>query len=116
MSTLRTQETKAIYDAYIAQGGLEDACVLCTSDVLKSFTYWKIIANRFPYDRIAKVHDMILPLRHVTENDLTEAERDELHSIKTAYLNEHYDVFLEASSRLKTVPAHFHLHLIVLKD
>ena len=47
-----------------------------------SFGYWKIVTNAFPYDLIAGRHDMILPLRHVTENELTEEELVELKEIK----------------------------------
>jgi hypothetical protein len=57
---------------------------------------------------------MIVPLRHVGEDELSEEEKAELLAIKKSYINEHYDYSLEATG--KSIPNHFHLHLIVTKE
>lgn len=116
MTTLRTDETKAAYDAYKLQDGFKNACPLCVAPVLKTFTYWKIIANAYPYDRIAQVHHMILPVRHVTEAEVTKDEWQEYQTIKRGYIQKEYEFILETTNQMKTIPAHLHQHLIVLKD
>lgn len=113
--TFRTRETEEIYRKYKENKIDDGKCVLCEVPVVKTFKFWKIIHNDFPYDLIADIHDMILPIRHVKEVDLTEEEKAELLEIKADYLNI-YDAILEATPRMKTVPAHHHLHVIVTKD
>ena len=78
------------------------------------FTLWKIIPNDFPYDRIAKKHHMIVPLRHVQEKDLSTEERAELQEIKgRGFDDDTYEYIIEAAQKIKSVPGHFHLHLVV---
>lgn len=115
MATLRTDETEAEYKAYRDAGGLDGECVLCGLEPLRSFTHWKIVQNRFPYDRVADRHDMILPLRHATEDELTPDERAELEHLRESVMHPDYDLIIEATHRTKTIPAHYHLHLIGLK-
>ncbi len=68
----------------------------------------------FPYDRIASSHDMLVPNRHVKEAELTPEELREFVELKNAVLNGRYDYFLESTDRTKSVPGHFHVHLIVV--
>lgn len=115
MPTLRTAKTEKIYAEHKKNGGLSNGCPLCLESAIKEFKYWRIIDNKFPYDKIAEVHHMITPKRHVAEGSLDEEEKEELYKIKTTYVAKNYDFIIEASPRLKTIPAHFHLHLIVQK-
>jgi diadenosine tetraphosphate (Ap4A) HIT family hydrolase len=116
MASLRTPETQAKYVEYIASGRLESGCALCAKTTLREFSHWKIVQNDFPYDRIASMHHMLIPKRHVSEAELTEEEHQEFLALKNGTLNDMYDYFLEAAHRAKTVPAHFHIHLVVLKE
>jgi hypothetical protein len=116
MATLRTQENEERYKRLIAEGHLEAGCPLCASAPLHAFKHWKIIPNTFPYDKIATTHHMVVPLRHVRESELTPEELQELLAIKHEYINAHYEYILEATHKKKTIPAHFHLHLVVLKE
>jgi diadenosine tetraphosphate (Ap4A) HIT family hydrolase len=116
MPSLRTPESQDHYLKLIDEGILNGSCVLCTKPAIKEFEYWKILPNDFPYDRIAKVHHMIVPKRHTTEPELTADEINELNKIKQEYLFHEYDYVMEAAHRKKSIPAHFHLHLIVVKD
>lgn len=59
---------------------------------------------------------MIVSLRHVTEESLTPEEQAELKQIKSAFIADTYAYVLEATKNFKSVPAHFHLHLITLKE
>lgn len=89
---------------------------MCDREPLISFEYWKIIANDFPYDRITQKHDMLVPLRHVVGRELSDEERSELEKLKETYLGERYQSVLESLQSAMTIPSHFHVHLLVLKD
>ena len=112
---LRTKEMDEKYKTAIANGVLKHDCALCTKDTIKSFKYWKAIRNDFPYDSIAEVHDMIIPYRHTTWQELSKEELEELERIKEEYLQLTYDYIMEGTNKIKTIPTHFHLHLIIVK-
>ncbi|MCD5381864.1 MAG: hypothetical protein LR017_00940 [Candidatus Pacebacteria bacterium] len=114
MAQLRTQKLAEEYTTYRNTWTEETGCVLCTCDVAKEFTYWKICPAKFPYDLIASRHDMLLPKRHVTENGLTDAEHAEYLDIKRNHLSD-YEFVVEGTSHTQTVPQHFHQHLLVMK-
>ena len=116
MATLRKPETDQRYRKALALMSSKSDCALCAKKALRAFTHWKIVENSFPYDRIASLHHMILPLRHVQEPDLTSEENAELKKVKNEYINIHYEYILESVPRQQTVPGHFHLHLIDVKD
>jgi len=109
--SFRTDEMNRKYKEYQESGGLSGACVLCEREPIEVFMYWKIIQNEFPYDTIAEIHEMIVPLRHVTESYLTQEEQDEFKIIKESRLQQ-YNYIMEATMKRKSIPAHFHLHLI----
>jgi hypothetical protein len=117
MATLRTPETKKKYSEWLAQHAPQDGCPLCIREPLHSFKLWKIIDNHFPYDRVAKVHHTLVPLRHVAEVDLSAEERAELLEIKRGKLvDDTYDYSLEATPHTLSIPDHFHIHLMAIKD
>lgn len=91
-------------------------CPLCAKEILHTFTYWHIIPNSYPYDNIAEVHHMLIPKRHTVESRLTPNELQELVSIKESHIHTVYEYIMEATHSCKSVPNHFHLHLIVEKD
>jgi diadenosine tetraphosphate (Ap4A) HIT family hydrolase len=116
MGLLRTKKHHAQYLSYIRRGGLASGCRLCEKKPLKEFKYWRIVENRFPYDKIANVHHMLIPKRHVGETELSPRETKELLALKQGYISAHYEYLIEAVHKQKSIPAHFHLHLIVSKD
>lgn len=93
---------------------MERECAICKGVAVESFTYWKIMANDFPYDKIAQRHDMIVPLRHTAT--VTPEEIQELEEIKKSYLDSHYNYIMEATHPTKSIPGHYHLHLVDLKE
>jgi hypothetical protein len=111
----RSNEVSEKYRAHRDTGALEKSCPLCDTTAVIGYRSWKIIPNEFPYDLIAVVHDMIVPLRHVDEAGLTDEERAELIEIKNSTLGT-YDIVVEATRHNKSIPAHFHLHLIKAKS
>lgn len=112
MGDLRSKEAQAVYDAYRAEGRLA-TCKLCEATPLRSFRHWAIVKNNFPYDKIATVHNMIIPKRHVTEREISQEEWVEYQKIKDEILHAEYEFLIEATNKKKTIPGHFHIHLIV---
>lgn len=113
--TLRSPELSKKYKDFRANNSFDAACALCAKVAIQTFNHWKIISNDFPYDRIADVHEMIVPLRHVKDSELTPEEIEEYKKIKEERLQE-YDYILEATHKTKSIPGHFHLHLIIGKE
>ncbi|HVY72635.1 MAG TPA: hypothetical protein VG984_01085 [Candidatus Paceibacterota bacterium] len=111
--TLRTDETEARYQAMKDSGALAGGCRLCEIEPIETFKFWKLIPNEFPYDKITARHDMIVPLRHTAE--INDEERAELMELRRTYINENYRYIMEATTRTKSIPAHFHLQLIEIK-
>lgn len=92
----------------IDAGDLDGSCRLCEKPTLTIFNHWRIVENKYPYDKVASVHHMILPVRHTSGTDLSEEELKELEDIKRGHLIETYVFVIEALSRSKTIPGHFH--------
>ena len=117
MGSFRTPEMEEEYAKHRAAGGLDGECRLCKHPALTRFRHWKITDNNFPYDRVAQIHNMLIPLRHVTEVDLTCEERDELLTIKHgSVIQNTYEFIVEPSRKKRSIPDHFHLHLLVVKS
>ena len=115
MPSLRTLEGKKKFQDYKKSIISSDRCVLCDKPVLKGFKYWQIVKNDFPYDQVAEIHHMFVPIRHVVVDGLNEAELGEMRTIREGYINDNYDYMIEATHKNKSVPDHFHLHLILAK-
>lgn len=116
MQTLRSEKTQASYDAYRANQ-VPGVCALCEKEtIVEDFSLWKIVENIFPYDAIASLHHMIASKRHVKEADLIKEEIEELAKIKREYIMKRYDNIIESTHRTISIPSHFHLHLILVKD
>lgn len=116
MGIFRTNKAEKDYQDYINTGVLENGCSLCKKKVLKEFNFWKIMENNFPYDRIASIHHMIIPIRHCSEEELTNSEKEEFRQIKKTYLHSEYEWLIEGTYKMKSIPSHFHLHLIISNE
>ncbi|MEK7081170.1 MAG: hypothetical protein AAB902_02170 [Patescibacteria group bacterium] len=117
MGVQRTKKTEQKYKKFIAEGFLADECNLCNkTKLIKEFKHWKIVNNEFPWDRIAKINHMIIPKRHIIYEELNKTEKKEFESIKSAYIEKEYELIAEVTERKKSIPDHFHIHLIILKN
>ena len=113
---LRTKKTRRKYLKLISEGFLVNGCSLCKeTKSIKEFKHWRILNNRFPWDRIAKTHHMIIPKRHTIYEELNEIEKKEFEIIKVGYIEEKYELIAEAMNKKKSIPKHLHIHLIILK-
>ncbi len=112
----RTAAVDKRYARWKKTKGVNGECGLCPKKPLKSFRHWIIVKNDFPYDKIATRHDMILSRRHAPEPKLTPQELRELRKIKERYIHKTYEFIIEATYKKKSIPDHFHLHLINARE
>jgi len=86
--------------------------------VLRTFNHWVILGNLYPYDLIAKEHDMLMPKRVFGKmSDCNREEWDEYKEIINLLEAENrYDAVLENFSRGRSILRHLHIHLLVYKD
>lgn len=115
MLKTRTKKMHDKYKRYQQANFRPGWCSFCDvgkDKAIKTFRYWKIINNWFPWDRLTKTHHLLVPKRHTSGSKLTALEKSELEKIKAGYLNKKYDILAEATDRIKSIPGHFHLHLI----
>lgn len=111
----RSKELAKKYKTHRDSGMMDRGCVLCKAEPIQTFKHWKVIPNLFPYDLVAKTHHMLITLRHVKDSELNSDEIEELAEIKADYVQQ-YDYIQEATNRTKSIPQHFHLHLIIGKQ
>ncbi len=117
MGTLRTTEMENKYIEYRKDGHMVHTCNICEkAPLIKDFKYWKIVDVLFPWDRIAKIQHMIVPKRHIVYQELKDEEKKEFDEIKLGYIDQKYDLIAETTNKIKTIPAHFHVHLLIFKD
>jgi diadenosine tetraphosphate (Ap4A) HIT family hydrolase len=112
MLGFRSKKTQESYDKLLALRKEEDGCPICKEPSEKDFKYWRIVKNPFPYDLIAKDHVMIMPKRHVMEDDLTEEEKEEYRYLEKNYIYQNYNFIMECSEKKRSIKDHYHLHLI----
>ena len=112
--SLRKVETELAYRRYQKTSKFP-TCYICSAPAIKTYGKWKKIENEFPYNEIATENHMIVPLRHTTEDNLTEEELREFTEIKED-INDKYDMILENTHKQKSIPGHFHLHLLQIKE
>jgi diadenosine tetraphosphate (Ap4A) HIT family hydrolase len=114
IKSLRSLETEKTYQNFL-KSPRPTECFLCRAQPIKEFEHWKIVENEFPYDGIATKSHIIAPKNHKTEDGFTENEKTELLKIKKDLGNQ-YDMIIENGTNNQSIPQHFHLHLIVLKE
>lgn len=115
--TWRSQVGQERYEAERAEKNSPDYCPLCEDPdaTIIEFTHWVILKNKFPYDAVAERHDLIMTKHHKTESEITTEEWDEFLELRNTYINDNYAFLTEALPNAKSVPGHFHLHLIIPK-
>ena len=116
MEDLRSKKTGDRYAKLRAQKTFNHECRLCPIKSIKDFKYWKIIDNEYPWDLVSKINHILVTKRHTTYQKLNNAEKKEFDSIKANYINENYQMMVEATDRAKSIPNHFHMQLILLKN
>lgn len=85
---------------------------------LWSSQFWFIVNNEFPYDKVATTHHLLVPFRVFQDDwEMTHAEREELMGLKRSFAgSKEYDAMQENIAHRRSVPRHYHLHLIKYKN
>lgn len=118
MKSPRTPKTAAAYKKFkeekIAENGTTNHLDLADEKIIKEYTHWLIIENRFPYDAMTSVNHMLVPKRAFGEyKDTTEEERAEYHKIiEELAAGNYYDALVENFPRSRSLTRHAHIHLV----
>jgi hypothetical protein len=115
----RSWRSQEMHDRYETerQADLDsDACPLCDAPSITEFEHWRIIPNKYPYDAVALKHDQIIPKHHWVSAEIPAEAWAELTELKERELNQEYSFIIEALPGTKSIPGHFHLHLMVPKQ
>lgn len=112
---LRSNKMRKRKDDYESATQLE-TCTICEREG-ERLGEWKIVPNLFPYDLIASKHDLLVPVRHVSERRLLHnREKAQLESIKSSTsLSGEYSLVLENLGEQRSIRDHLHIHLIRLR-
>jgi diadenosine tetraphosphate (Ap4A) HIT family hydrolase len=122
MKAMRTRKNQAAYDKYLASLPLDAPCVFCglnkgDDQFITESKYFKIVSNRFPYDRwdghkVAE-HIMIVPKQHTdTLKDLSFIESKEYVQLISTYEFEGYNIYARTPGSSSKSIIHQHTHLI----
>ncbi len=110
----RTEQTENAYSAFKQSGAQIDVFNFDNEIIVREFSHWIIIKNRFPYDRMARTNDMLVSrkplLSHYNGTDEVKAE---YHSIINLLAEEgFYDALIENFPKVKSVQTYAHTHLV----
>ena len=106
--TLRSPLTQQLYDFDRKRNirKLED------EPSIREFKNWRVIENKYPYDKIAVKHHLLLANSGAfSMNDLTRAETVELIDLLTGQLSMEYDVVMYNMPAKQSVKNLLHFHL-----
>lgn len=82
--------------------------------IVREFTHWVIIQNRFPYDNMARTNHLLVTRSRVS--NLYEASPEiqaEFHTIMQQLATEqNYDARIENFPQTTSAKAHYHIHLV----
>ncbi len=112
-SPFRTKEMTERHEAYKKMGKPGMYCALCMKETIVEFVYWKIVENRFPYDAVSSLSQILVTKRHTIEAELNLEEKNEFLEIKKAYLYKNYNYIIECMPKEMSLPNHYHVHLLV---
>lgn len=114
IKSLRSITTEMEYQKFIKNSNYPK-CFLCRAKSIIEFKHWKIVENQYPYDDVAIISHILTTKNHKRENDFSEKERVELIKIKREFA-EKYDMTIENNQKNQSIPQHYHLHLLVIKE
>lgn len=106
--TLRLPDDEYVYRKAIQSGSLRK---LYEEKPTKEFTYWVIVANRFPHTRVTVQNDMLVLKREAALDDITRQEWKEYIEILLGLKGQYHTVTynLPGTSSIPSIP-HWHLY------
>jgi len=111
--SMRTQDLEDQYKIAREDGSLK---TLYDEDPIHDFKYWRIVANRFPHNKLTDVNHIIV-LKRPAEDIRHIGLMEWIELLKIVwFIRRDYDVFtynLPSMSSIKNIP---HCHLYKLKE
>lgn len=109
----RSAKVQAEYEAF-KNAKAVDAFVYESHEVVREFTHWLIIQNRFPYDNMVRINHLLIsrePLTSPLQADT--AVKTEFEAIIQELTDQHdYDALIQNFPKTTTVKTQFHVHLV----
>lgn len=118
MQSPRSEKSQAAYEAFKKAHDTEPERLehfnLDDETIIKQYTYWAIIENRFPYDNMARTNHLLVSKRPIESHyHGTPEEQDEFHTIMQELADDgFYDARIENFPKVKSVKQYAHVHLI----
>ncbi|PIR38614.1 MAG: hypothetical protein COV34_00875 [Candidatus Zambryskibacteria bacterium CG10_big_fil_rev_8_21_14_0_10_42_12] len=110
----RSPEQDKVYQTYKATNPMEAMLANWEDRIVEEFTHWVIIKNKFPWDKFAKTHHLLVPKRRFAKaDDMNVEEEKELKEIRKK-IRTTYDMFIE--NLTGTLNHIYHPHLIIFKE
>ena len=110
--TLRLAKTENKYKNALKNGETKD---LLTIEPLIEFEHFRIIPNKYPHDKIAKTHHLLIPKRRIDSwTKFNRKERKEFKKLD-GFLRHKYDSISQNYPSLLSVRDIVHWHLYILK-
>lgn len=112
--TLRTELLERRYQFAKKTNGTRP---LSDIPAIKTFIYWRIVPNDFPYNVAFKTHDLLIPNREYAGwKDLPRLAQAEFRWILDNYCQNRYDMIVENTHHRRTVHNLYHVHLLTYYD
>lgn len=85
---------------------------------VRSWSHWRMIRNRFPYDMLFMQHDMLIPIRSGVADrwQLNDDEKAEFELILREFVYPNYDLWFENCPKRRSVLVTYHIHLATYKE
>lgn len=114
MNTPRHIHTEDAYREFKNSVADTDAFDFSNETVIREFTHWVIIKNRFPYDTMVRTNDMLVSRNKNTYlYDCSPEEQNEYHEIIKQLSEEaYYDALIDNFPKARSVKKHTHIHLV----
>jgi diadenosine tetraphosphate (Ap4A) HIT family hydrolase len=115
MQNPRTVASQVAYNEFKAgRATTSEKFDFADETIIKEYQYWYIIKNRFPYDTMVRINDMLVSKRAVsTFKELNQAELAEYDTIiDEISAGATYDAKIENFPHVQSVSQHVHVHLV----
>jgi diadenosine tetraphosphate (Ap4A) HIT family hydrolase len=113
-ASLRTRQGEQLYQDAKLDGTLKP---LAEEPSIHETKYWRVIHNRFPYDEVFDLHDMLVPKRVFSlRSDMTLAEYIDLQNLIENYVEPTYQMIIDNTQHRRSILGHYHVHIATQKE
>lgn len=107
----RSENTEQAYVKYLIKCRKEGTQPFTDQEPIMDFGDWKLIKNKFPYDKLYRKHDLLIPSVRVKQfQDIPTLSQKRYHAI-LSQLEPYYDLYFVNMPSQRSVTTHWHAHL-----